>query len=98
MEVAKERDVPVMIVGLDVGNNYGPEYKAAFDGIYTDLAAEYDAPLYPHYFEALESASPDGSILPFTIGDGLHPSAEGIELIVADMGPPVAAFVRSLAE
>ena len=96
MAAAAEQDVPVMLVGLDVGSNYGPDYKAAFDAIYTDLAVEYDAALYPAFFAALVAASPDGTITPFMQGDGLHPSAEGVRLIVADMGPAVADFVAGL--
>ncbi len=96
MEAAAAKDVPVMLVGLDVGNNYGPDYKAAFDGIYTDLAAEFGAPLYPAFFAALVAASGDGTITPFMQADGLHPSAEGVGLIVADLGPVVADFISGL--
>ncbi len=98
LEAAAAKDVPVMLVGLDVGNNYGPDYKAAFDAIYTDLAVEFGAPLYPAFFAALVAASGDGTITPFMQADGLHPSAEGVALIVADMGPMVANFIRGLED
>ncbi len=96
MEAAAAKGVPVLLVGLDVGSNYGPAYKDTFDAIYTDLSAEYDAPLYPAFFAALVAASGDGTITPFMQGDGLHPTAEGIGLIVEDMGPMVAEFIRGL--
>lgn len=96
METAQARSVPVLLIGWQVGSNYGPDYKTAFDAIYPALAETYDAMLYPAFFQALIAASDDGTIAPFMQGDGLHPSVEGVGLIVEDLGPVVAEFVQAL--
>jgi len=96
LEVAKAKGVPVMLVGLQVGSNYGPEYKVAFEAIYTDLAEAYDAPLFPGFFDGMRRATDGGPLSPYMQGDGIHPNAEGVGLVVAEMGPTVAAFISSL--
>jgi acyl-CoA thioesterase-1 len=40
---AEARGLPVLLIGLEAPGNYGPEYKAAFDGMYPELATAYDA-------------------------------------------------------
>jgi acyl-CoA thioesterase-1 len=35
---AEARGLPVLLIGLQAPGNYGPDYKAAFDAMYPDLA------------------------------------------------------------
>jgi acyl-CoA thioesterase I len=91
---AEARDLPVLLVGLRALNNYGPEYKAAFDAIYPALAAKHHDLLYPDHFTALKS--PDGdtqALAEWLQPDGLHPNAAGVARIVADVGPDVIALL-----
>ena len=86
-------DVPAMLVGLRAGSNYGADYADNFNGMYGDLASRYDVPVYPDWFDGLRAVN-----LPqYMQGDGVHPNAEGVKLIVAAMGPSVLAFVESLS-
>lgn len=88
---AAERDIPVLLVGMIAPGNYGPEFKAAFDGMYPDLAAEYGALYAPSFLAPLE-ALPDRrtAIRQYLQGDGIHPNADGVSLIVDTLGPDVA--------
>ncbi len=88
-------DVPVLLVGISAPGNYGPEYRADFNAIYTDLAAEYDALLAPDFLGAL-TRMPDRqtAISDFMQADGIHPNAQGVELIVEDLGPKVLDLAR----
>ena len=99
LETTQAQDVDVMIVGLRAGANYGLEYKAAFEGMYADLAAEFNAALFPNFFQGLQAAAgmQDG-VSEFMQRDGIHPNPEGVKVIVAAMGPAVAAFVESVAD
>ena len=86
------REVPVLLAGVPAATNYGPDYKTAFDAIYPDLAADYDTLLYPNFLaglgvETLQAAS--ALMQP----DGIHPNAEGVARIVADIGPLVLDLV-----
>ena len=96
MAAAEAKGVETLIVGLDVGANYGADYKAEFDAIYPDLSAQYDAPLAPSFFAALIAQGGQDGLLGYLQGDGLHPTAEGVEIIVATLGPAVLDLIESI--
>ncbi len=85
VEELQSRDVPVLLMGMRAPPNMGAEFLAEFDGIYPDLAAEYDTALVPFFLEAIYA---DISLFQ---ADRLHPTAEGIEEIVAATAGSVAA-------
>jgi len=85
-------DVPAMLIGLQAGANYGVEYAFEFNGMYDALAQSYALPLYGDWFRALRSVDLQSHLQ----NDGIHPNAEGVKLIVADMGPAILDFVNSL--
>ena len=97
LEAARTAGVAVLLVGLEAPSNYGPDYKAAFDAIYPDLAREFGVPLYPSFFGALLG---DGDLAAareaYFQADGIHPNPEGVGRIVADLGPAVLALVESV--
>jgi acyl-CoA thioesterase-1 len=94
LEGAKTKGLPVFLVGMEAPGNYGAEYKAAFDAIYADLAAEFGATLYPFFFQGMTEGNPDPAAMrPFMLEDGIHPNAEGVAKIVADLGPALQAFL-----
>jgi acyl-CoA thioesterase-1 len=79
------RDIPVLLMGMRAPPNMGVAYQEEFDGIYPALAAEFDAALVPFFLESVYD-KPD-LILP----DRIHPTAEGVEEIVAATIGSVAA-------
>ena len=91
---AQMRDLPALLIGIEAGGNYGPEFQAQFNGMYSDLAEEYDVPLIKDWFDALQT---DGQELArYMQPDGIHPNAAGVALIVEAMGPVVLDFVERL--
>jgi acyl-CoA thioesterase-1 len=62
-----------------------------FNSIYPDLAREFSVPLYPFF---LEGVAGDGKL---NQGDGMHPTAEGVDIVVKNILPSVEAFVGSVA-
>ena len=90
-----EAGLPALLVGLEVSPNYGPAYKAAFDSMYPELAAEHGALLEPDFFDAIEGDGSDlGAAMAFMQPDGIHPNARGVERIVARIGPQVEALLE----
>lgn len=79
--------LPVLLAGMQAPLNYGPEYKEAFDAMYPELAAKYDAILHPSFLAGLEDR-PE-LIQP----DGLHPNAEGVRVMVEAIGPRVLELI-----
>lgn len=86
----KDRDIPVMLTGMVAPINLGKEYGDAFNGIYPDLAEKYGTDLYPFFMEGLVSR-PD-----LILEDGIHPNADGIDLIVKNITPSVIAAIEKL--
>ncbi|MFN6925490.1 MAG: arylesterase [Tabrizicola sp.] len=101
LKEAQVRDLPVLLVGMKAGANFGPDYKAAFDGIYGDLAADYDAVLADDFFAGLRAAGADpsdpASLAAFMQADGIHPNPEGVKLIVEGLGPKVEELLARVA-
>ncbi|MFK7878380.1 arylesterase [Roseobacter sp.] len=98
LQAAAAVDVDVLLVGMEAPGNYGPEYKAAFDAIYPELAETYGTLLVPSFFAGLNAMEdPDGARA-YMQADGIHPNAEGVAKIVETLGPDVLALIAQAAE
>jgi acyl-CoA thioesterase-1 len=85
----KEERIPVLLAGMRAPANWGPDYVAAFNRIYPELAEEYGVTLYPFF---LEDVATDPRL---NQGDGIHPNARGVAVIVENILPYV---IRVLEE
>jgi acyl-CoA thioesterase-1 len=97
---AEARGLPVLLVGLQAPGNYGPDYKAAFDAMYPELAEEYGAIHVESFLGALTEAAEldrNAAMARYMQPDGLHPSAEGIALIVEALGPRVEELIERVS-
>ena len=83
----KARNIEVLLCGMRAAPNLGPDYVRAFDAIYPELAAANDVLLYPFFLDGVV-ADPK-----LNIGDGLHPTAEGVARIVSGILPKVEALL-----
>jgi acyl-CoA thioesterase-1 len=84
----EERGVPVLLAGMLAPPNLGGEYAGAFNAIYPRLAEEHDVLFYPFFLAGVAGESR------FNQGDGIHPTAQGIEVIVHNVLPSVEALLR----
>jgi acyl-CoA thioesterase-1 len=87
LEELAARDIPVLLAGIEAPLNYGPEFKAAFDGMYADLSAEYGTLLYPSFVDGLVG---EPGLMQ---SDGIHPNADGVAKIVEGIGPLVLELI-----
>jgi acyl-CoA thioesterase-1 len=95
LDELSERGIPALLIGIQAPGNYGPDYKAQFDALYADLAAEHDVALEPSFLGPLTDAAPlEEALRRYMQPDGIHPNAEGVELIVDAFGPRVAELVE----
>ena len=86
--------VEVLLVGLEAPGNLGPAYKAAFDAMYPELAATHGAAHEPSFLAPLaEGISLGEARARYMQGDGIHPNAAGVQVIVEALGPAVEALV-----
>jgi acyl-CoA thioesterase I len=93
LAILQARHLPVLLVGLPGPANYGPDWKAAFDAIYPELAAKYGARLYPDFLAVL--GRDPAAALPFLQADAIHPNEEGVRRIVGAIGPVVLNLIAA---
>ncbi|WP_377511763.1 arylesterase [Octadecabacter sp. R77987] len=98
LQAAKNADVDVLLIGIEASNNYGPDYKAAFDSMYPDLAAEFGVQLVPRFFQGvLDAAGVQDNVRNYMQRDRIHPNPAGVKVIVETLGPEVLAFVTRVS-
>jgi acyl-CoA thioesterase-1 len=88
----KERNVAVLLAGMRAPRNLGEDYAKKFDAIYPELAAAHGVPLYPFFL--------DGVVADARLNqrDGIHPTADGVDVIVARILPKVEELVARARE
>jgi len=96
LAAAREAEVPVLLIGMEAPGNYGPDYKAEFEAIYPELAAEYGA-LHAVSFLApiAEKMRAGERVAELMQADGIHPNGAGVALIVERLGPSVLALINA---
>jgi acyl-CoA thioesterase-1 len=87
------RGLPALLAGIPVVPNYGEEYVRAFREIFPDLAAAHGAIAYRSFFAGMGGGRSPREVQALMQPDGIHPSAEGVRLIVAHMGPSVLELI-----
>jgi acyl-CoA thioesterase-1 len=87
----KARNIAVLLCGMLAPPNFGTDYSAQFNAIYPDLAKAFKVPLYPFF---LQGVAGDARL---NQADGIHPTAEGVDVIVKAMLPSVEAFLGAMS-
>jgi acyl-CoA thioesterase I len=82
-----ERHLPVLLAGMRAAPNLGPDYVREFEAIYSELAAQHGALLYPFFLDGVAAEAK------LNQRDGIHPTAAGIDTIVARILPKVEELV-----
>jgi acyl-CoA thioesterase I len=86
----KARNIAVLLCGMVAPPNYGSDYSARFNAIYPDLAKAFGVPLYPFF---LDGVAADARL---NQADGMHPTPEGVDVIVKNILPSVEALVGAI--
>lgn len=83
LKTLSERGIPTLVAGMLASPSWGPDYEASFNSIYPELSAQYNLPLYPFFLDGV-AAVPE-----LNQSDGLHPTKEGVAIIIEKIGPYV---------
>jgi acyl-CoA thioesterase-1 len=86
----KARNIAVLLCGMLAPPNYGADYAARFNAIYPELAKQYDVLLYPFF---LDGVAADATL---NQADGMHPTAQGVDVIVSRILPSVEALLATI--
>jgi acyl-CoA thioesterase-1 len=87
----RDEGIPALLAGMLAPPNLGRDYGEAFAAVYADLAERHGVPLYPFFLDGV-ALRPE-LLLP----DRLHPTAEGVGVIVAGILPTVRAWLEATA-
>lgn len=85
------RDLPVLVAGMLAAPNLGPDYKAAYDAIFPEVAETHGALLYPFFLDGVVGDQK------LNQPDGIHPTAEGVEVVVERILPSVEKLLEQVA-
>jgi acyl-CoA thioesterase I len=81
------RGIVVLLAGMRAAPNLGVEYGQEFEAIFSELAVKNNVLAYPFF---LEGVAADTKL---NQSDGIHPTAAGVDEIVARMLPTVEELV-----
>jgi len=81
IEQSRAAGARVLLIGIEIPVNYGPQYRNTLRTVYRDLAAQFNVPLVPFL---LEGVAMDEKLMQ---DDGLHPRAEAQPRILGNVWP-----------
>jgi len=83
IKTLRDQEVEIVLAGMRMVANMGPDYLARFNRIYPDLADHYQIILMPFFLEGV-AMQPD-----LNQADGLHPNEQGYQIITENLLPYV---------
>jgi len=89
---AQAAGVRVLLLGMRIPPNYGPDYTTRFAAMYPRIAEDLDVPLVPFLLDRV------GGIRELNQPDGIHPTAEGQEILAENVAPYLEELLREPAE
>jgi len=87
------RGLPMILAGLPAPPNYGEDYRKAFKAMFRDLAKRHGAIYYNSFLAGMGEGRNMFQVMRLMQSDGLHPNADGVEAIVAHIGPVVLDLI-----
>jgi acyl-CoA thioesterase-1 len=91
VERGREAGARVLLLGMRLPPNYGPDYVEEFEAAYPRLARELEVPFVPFL---LEGVAGDPRL---NQDDGIHPNAAGQERVASNVAGPLRELLEELA-
>jgi acyl-CoA thioesterase-1 len=86
---ARQRGVPVLLVGMEAPPNFGPDYTSAFRRVFVDIASEQKVDFVPFLLEGVAGV---GSL---NQSDGIHPNRQGAVRVADHLWPSIEKMVKA---
>jgi acyl-CoA thioesterase-1 len=92
IERTKQRhpEAKIVIAGMKVPPNMGGDYGRKFEAVFADLAKRNNAPFIPFILEGV------GGTRELNLPDGIHPTAQGHEIVAGNVWKVLEPVLRSL--
>jgi len=88
-EALQKAGAQVVLAGMTLPRNYGPEYIHSFEQMYVELANQYRLVRIPFLLDGV------GGVASLTQPDGLHPTAQGAEIVAGTVMKYVRPLLRA---
>ncbi len=88
IEALQKSGTKILLAGMTLPRNYGPEYIHSFEQMYPDLARKYHIARMPFLLQDV------GGHPELTQADGLHPTAEGARIVARNVMPYLVPLLR----
>ncbi len=86
----QKKNVGVLLAGMQMVWNLGPDYVASFNSVYPRVAGDLGVELMPFFLKDV------ATIHSLNQGDGIHPNAEGYTVIVENIYPHIVRVIESV--
>lgn len=87
IEAVLDKNIKILLTGMQAPNSYGSEYQQSFNDTYPTLAEEFQISLYPFLLE-------DVALIPeLNQSDGKHPNKNGIQIVSKNLANKIADIV-----
>jgi acyl-CoA thioesterase-1 len=90
LEQAKKNHAKVLLLGMRIPPNYGPQYTRAFSDAYIQLSKEFQIPLVPFMLDNVAGKSQ------LIQDDGLHPNAIAQPIILENIWPKLKPLLTKM--
>ena len=80
-QISKNNGAKVLILGMKIPTNYGPEYTAQFSKMYVDLGKNTQSLLVPFFFEGIATKRE------YFQEDGIHPNQNAQAILLKNVLP-----------
>jgi len=88
IETVLNKNIKILLTGMQAPNSYGSEYQQSFNDVYPTLAEEFQISLYPFLLEGV-------ALIPeLNQSDGKHPNKDGIQIISKNLANTIKNIVN----
>lgn len=87
---AREKNIVVILAGMEAPPNYGPEYVQQFRSAYKEIAAKERVLLIPFLLDKVAGQSA------LNQPDGIHPNAEGTRIVAENVWPVLRSVLDQM--
>jgi acyl-CoA thioesterase-1 len=88
----QKASIPVVLLGITLPPNYGPDYVKPFTAMFSELAKQYELPLIPfllvHVYQDAALMQPDG----------IHPNGDGNRIVARDVLTLIEPILARMAK
>jgi len=88
IQVAKLKNIEIILAGMIAPTTHGFSYKKKFDNIYPNLAKKYDLNLIPFLLEGV-ALKPE-----LNQDDGIHPNEKGTAIVSDTLTKSIISFIK----